>query len=51
MTIQELKQKRETLVKQNQKEYRTRVNTQRCQELWCEIEKIDALIEKMKENQ
>lgn len=46
MTIKELKEKREMLVKQNQKEYRTMGNTQKCQELFKEIEKIDEEIER-----
>lgn len=39
--IKELKEKREQLIKANQKEYSTRGNTQRCQELFSEIMKID----------
>ena len=44
MTIKELKEKRESLIRQNQKEYRTKGNTQRCQEIFAEIEKVDELI-------
>lgn len=41
MTMNELQFKRSELVRIQQKEYRTRGNTQRCQELWSQIEKID----------
>lgn len=41
-----LKAKREELVRLNQREYKTRGNTQRCQELFDKIEKIDAEIER-----
>ena len=47
MTIKELTAKRDELIKKQLKEYRTRGNTQRCQELWAEIEKIDAEIEQI----
>lgn len=40
-----LKTQREKLVRENQKEYQTRGNTQKCQELWSKIEKLDAEIE------
>ena len=46
MTIKELKEKRDELARKNRKEYETRGNTQKCQQLWAEIEKIDAKIEK-----
>lgn len=46
MTLKELKENRERLVKQNQKEYQMRGNTQRCQELWKAIEYIDKEIER-----
>lgn len=46
MTIKELKEKKARLIRQNQKEYATRGNTQRCQELWSEIEAINAILEK-----
>lgn len=36
-----LKAKRAELVRQQQKEYQTRGNTQKCQELWTKIEAID----------
>lgn len=36
-----LKAKRAELVRIQQKEYQTRGNTQRCQELWTKIEAID----------
>lgn len=36
-----LKAQRAKLVRENQKEYQTRGNTQRCQELWSKIEAID----------
>ena len=48
MTVKELKEERARLVKANQKEYQTRGNTQRCQELWAEIEKIDAKLKEVK---
>lgn len=41
MTIKEMKEKREQIAKANRKEYSTRGNTQRCQELFSEIMKID----------
>lgn len=47
MTIKELKKQREELARKNMREYQTRGNTQRCQELWVEIEKIDEQIAKM----
>ena len=46
MTLKELKENREKLIKQNQEEYATRGNTQRCQELWAAIEYIDKEIER-----
>ena len=45
--IKELKEQRDVLVKQNQKEYSTRGNTQRCQEIFAQIEKIEKEIEVM----
>lgn len=42
--------KRVNLVNQNRKEYQTRGNTQRCQELWSEIEKIDRLLDTIRKN-
>lgn len=42
--------KRVNLVNQNRKEYQTRGNTQRCQELWREIEKIDRLLDTIRKN-
>ena len=50
MIIKELKEQRNKLVKQQQKEYQTRGNTQRCQELWAEIEKIDAQLEQIRKD-
>ena len=41
-----LKAKREELARLNWKEYTTRGNTQRCQELFAQIEKLDAEIER-----
>ena len=41
-----LRAKREELVRLNQREYKTRGNTQRCQELFAKIEKLDAEIER-----
>lgn len=46
-SAESLKARRERLVKQNQKEYATRGNTQRCQELWAEIEEIDAMLKEV----
>lgn len=40
-----LKAQRAKLVRENYKEYQTRGNTQRCQNLWKQIEAIDAEIE------
>ncbi len=46
-----LKAKREELARIQYKEYQTRGNTQRCQELWSQIEKLDTEIEeRMKKN-
>ena len=36
-----LQAERAKLVRNQQKEYQTRGNTQRCQEIWTQIEKID----------
>lgn len=44
MTIKELRAERARLARIQLKEYQTRGNTQRCQELWAQIEKIDAEI-------
>lgn len=41
MTMKELKAKRAELARIQLKEYQTRGNTARCQELWPQIEKID----------
>lgn len=50
-SLEFLKAQRAKLVRIQQKEYKTRGNTQRCQELWSQIEKIDAEIEeRMKDN-
>ena len=46
--IETLQIKRKILVRQNKREYKTRGNTQHCQELWQEIQKIDLLIEDLK---
>lgn len=46
MTMKELKTKRAELARIQIKEYQTRGNTQRCQELWSQIEKIDDEIAK-----
>ena len=40
-SLEALRAKRAELVRLNQKEYQTRGNTARCQELWSQIEKID----------
>lgn len=40
-----LKAERSKLVRIQQKEYQTRGNTHRCQEIWKQIEAIDAQIE------
>ena len=42
----ELRAKRAQLARIQLKEYQTRGNTQHCQELWSEILKIDAEIDK-----
>ena len=47
MTIKELKETRSRLSRMHHKEYERLGNTQRSQELFAEIEKIDAEIEKM----
>lgn len=49
--LQECRSKRAFLAKQNQKEYQTRGNTQKCQELWAEIEKLDKNIKEIEEMQ
>lgn len=41
-----LKAQRAKLERENRKEYQTRGNTARCQELWAQIEAIDAEIER-----
>lgn len=41
-----LKAKRAELARIQYKEYQTRGNTQKCQELWSQIEKLDAEIAK-----
>lgn len=46
MTIKDLKAERAKLAKIQLKEYTTRGNTQRCQELFAKIEKIDEEIER-----
>ena len=43
-SLSALKAKRDELARIQLKEYQTRGNTQRCQELWAQIEKIDAEI-------
>lgn len=45
--ISELKEKRARLARIQWHEYTTRGNTQRCQELFAEIEQIDAEIESL----
>ena len=45
-TLKELKARRDLLVRANRKEYSTRGRTARCLELFEEIEKVDAEIEK-----
>lgn len=42
--LAELKAQREKLARANRHEYETRGNTQRCQELWKQIENLDAEI-------
>jgi hypothetical protein len=44
MTIKELRAERARLARIQMREYQTRGNTQRCQELWSQIENIDAEI-------
>lgn len=44
-----LKAKRAELARIQYKEYTTRGNTQRCQELWAQIEKLDEEIKKREE--
>lgn len=44
--LKELLERRERLAKMNLREYQTMGNTQRCQELWAEIEEIDKQIAK-----
>lgn len=41
-----LRSMRAELVRIQRKEYQTRGNTQRCQELWTKIEKLDEEIER-----
>lgn len=41
-----LRAKRAELARIQLKEYQTRGNTERCQELWSKIEKLDAEIER-----
>lgn len=48
MTINDLKKKRKSLHDMQMKEYKTRGNTERSQELFAEIEKIDKQIEQYK---
>lgn len=45
-SLEALRAQREKLARQNWHEYQTRGNTQRCQELWSQIEKIDEEIER-----
>ena len=47
MTIKELKAKREHLARANRKEYERMGNTQRCQDIFKEICKIDEQIKAM----
>lgn len=49
--IEELKEKRTKLVKRQNKEYRTWGNTQRCQELFVEIERIEEQIAELEERE
>lgn len=49
MTIKELKEERSRLRHIQMKEYRTRGNTQRCQEIWYKIVNIDDQIRRIKE--
>lgn len=46
MTVKELKEKRDKLAKMQWKEYTRLGNTQRCQELFEEIQKVEAEIER-----
>ena len=41
MTIKELRAERARLARIQMREYQTRGNTQRCQELWSQITKLD----------
>ncbi len=43
-TITALQAEKEKLIRMNQKEYQTRGNTQRCQEIYKKIEAIEAQI-------
>ena len=43
-SLEALRAKRAELARIQLKEYQTRGNTQRCQELWAEIEKLDEQI-------
>lgn len=45
-SLEALRAKRAELERLNRKEYQTRGNTARCQELWSQIEKIDEEIER-----
>ena len=45
-SLEALRAKRAELARIQLKEYQTRGNTQRCQELWSQIEKIDEEIER-----
>ena len=47
-SLDALQAKRAELARIQYKEYTTRGNTQKCQELWTQIEAIDAEIEKRK---
>lgn len=48
-SLEELRSMRAELVRLNRKEYQTRGNTQRCQELFTKIEKLDAEIKAREE--
>lgn len=49
-SLSDLRSERAKLVRIQQKEYQTRGNTQRCQELFSQIEKIDAEIKAREDN-
>lgn len=49
--VKELKEKRTKLVKRQWKEYQTLGNTQRCQELFVEIERIEKEIAELEERE